>query len=151
MLRAEDLTVSVEEQCCDGDLGMLEACLESASAASGFPRDARRLGVFLRTPEGRMAGGLFGVTLWNWLFIKHLWVHEALRGKGAGSRLVSAAENEARRRGCAHAAVDTFSFQAPGFYQRLGYRVAGRLEDCPPGETRYYLEKRVLSDGEAGK
>jgi hypothetical protein len=53
------------------------------------------------------------------------------------------AEAEAVQRGCRAVALDTFSFQARGFYERLGYSVFGVLNDCPPGHSRFYLTKRL--------
>jgi ribosomal protein S18 acetylase RimI-like enzyme len=94
--------------------------------------------------DGAIAGGLLGFTHWNWLFISHLWLAEACRGSGVGRRLISAAEAEAVARGCAHAHCDTFEFQALPFYRKIGYTVFGKLEDYPPGFTRYYLQKRDL-------
>jgi hypothetical protein len=38
--------------------------------------------------------------------------------------------------------LDSFSFQAPGFYKKLGYSVFGTLPDFPKGETRYFFSKR---------
>ena len=91
-----------------------------------------------------IVGGLLGHTNWNWLFIAQLWVSDKMRGDGLGRKLVGEAEAEARRRGCTHAHVDTFSFQAVPFYQRLGYTVFGELTDYPPGHKRYFLQKRDL-------
>jgi GNAT superfamily N-acetyltransferase len=89
-------------------------------------------------------GGLLGFTNWNWLFIKQLWVAEIVRGRGVGAQLLAAAEREALARGCAHAHVDTFGFQARPFYEKLGYVVFGQLDDYPAGHTRYFLQKRHL-------
>ena len=50
------------------------------------------------------------------------------------------AEDEARRRGCRKAVVLTINFQAPEFYQCLGYRVFGQI-DCLPGVARIFLSK----------
>jgi GNAT superfamily N-acetyltransferase len=55
------------------------------------------------------------------------------------------AEAEALRRGCHAASLDTYSFQARGFYERLGYSVFGIIDDCPPGHSRIYLIKRLGS------
>jgi len=99
---------------------------------------------FARQGAGIVAG-LIGFTHWNWLHIRFLWVAESLRRQSLGRRLVLAAEYEARRRGCAHVHLDTFSFQAVPFYERLGYTVFGRLDDYPPGHTKVFLQKRNLS------
>ncbi len=94
--------------------------------------------------SGDIIGGLLGYTNWGWLFITQLWVAESARSSGVGRRLVLAAEAEARRRGCKHAHVDTFSFQALPFYQRLGYAVFGQLDEYPEGHTRYFLQRRSI-------
>jgi predicted N-acetyltransferase YhbS len=77
----------------------------------------------------------------GWLFIAALWVNEANRGGGIGTALMQEAEKEARHRGCTGIFLDTYSFQARPFYERLGFSVFGELRDCPAGEIRYYLSK----------
>ena len=79
------------------------------------PASAREVAVFARR-EGEIVAGLLGHTHWNWMHIRFLWVAESLRGRGLGRRLVLAAEGEARSRGCEHAHLDTFSFQALPFF-----------------------------------
>ena len=78
-----------------------------------------------------------------WICIWFLFVGEAFRGQGLGSRLLEAAENEARQRGCKYAFVDTFSFQAPAFYEKHGYREVFTLEDYPYTEKRHYYTKAL--------
>jgi hypothetical protein len=56
---------------------------------------------------------------------------------------LSAAEDEARRRGAKHAYLDTFSFQAPDFYEQHGYQVFGTLDDFPAGHQRYFMTKEL--------
>ena len=70
------------------------------------------------------------------------------QGQGTGRRILIAAEEEALRRGCRYAWLDTFSFQARGFYEKLGYSVFGTLEDYPAGHSRYFLRKTL---GEPGR
>lgn len=94
--------------------------------------------------DGNIVGGLLGLTNWNWLFVRQLWVADAFRSTGTGSRLMRAAEAEAVARGCAHAHLDTFEFQALAFYRKLGYEVFGELDDYPPGFRRFFLQKRDL-------
>lgn len=89
----------------------------------------------------RVIGGLVGETGWEWLHIELLWVAESFRRRGIGLRLLKAAEAEAWRRGARRVHLDTFEFQAPGFYESEGYVVFGIQEDYPPGHTRFYLRK----------
>jgi GNAT superfamily N-acetyltransferase len=71
-----------------------------------------------------------------------LFVPELLRGSGIGTKLMREAEAEALRRGCRGGLVDTFSFQARPFYERLGYQVFGSMPDCPPGQTLFFLSRK---------
>jgi GNAT superfamily N-acetyltransferase len=107
---------------------------------AGAP-ERRPLMIPVRDNDGHVAGGLWGCTLFRWLQIEMLVVPPALRRMGVGSALVAAAEHEAATRGCLGAFVDTFSFQAPLFYERLGYHVFGVLDAFPPGHTRLYFRK----------
>jgi GNAT superfamily N-acetyltransferase len=105
------------------------------------PGDFKRLGIFLRNEEGRLVGGLTGGTYWGWLYVEDLWIPEGVRRQGWGTRLLQAAEQAAKRRGCRHVHLDTMSLQALPFYQKQGYTVFGVLEDQPEGHRRYYLKK----------
>ena len=99
----------------------------------------------LRDNDRRIAGGLIGELHWGWLRIEILAVAAELRGVGWGRQLVEEAERLAVVAGCRQAWVDTFSFQSPEFYKRLGYQVFGELPDYPPGQIRYFLVKAVLA------
>ena len=106
--------------------------------------------MFARDGETVVAG-LAGETYSGWPFIRYLWVGDTLRGKGIGRKLMAGAEARALERGCHSAWVDTFSFQAPGFYRKLGYEVFGEL-DYPPEHKRIFLQKRLAGgmEGAAG-
>jgi GNAT superfamily N-acetyltransferase len=94
---------------------------------------------------GMPQGGLWGRSYYGWLFVELLFVPEAARGHGVGTELMRRAEAEAARRGCHGVWLDSFSFQAPGFYRRLGYAEFGVVEDYPPGHTRHFLKKRLAA------
>jgi GNAT superfamily N-acetyltransferase len=115
-------------------------------AALAQPDGAQQpLDVFVRDARGQIRGGLAGTTYWGWLTIGLLWLDEPIRGQRYGTRLLAIAEQEALRRGCASSRVNTYSFQARGFYERLGYRVVGQLDDFPPGGASYLLRKELVS------
>lgn len=104
--------------------------------------DIRPIAVVADNPSGGdIYGGLWGRTAWDWLHIELLYVSEAARGLGLGKRLIQAAETELLRRNCHSAWVDTYSFQACAFYERLGYEIFGTLENYPTGHKRFFLQK----------
>lgn len=97
----------------------------------------------LRGERGDVLGGLLGQIWGSWLQVTHLWVAEAARGLGHGTRLMADAEGYARCRGAVAATLETHSFQARPFYERLGYRVFGALEGYPPGHAKFFLRKTL--------
>lgn len=105
--------------------------------------DHRPLVLTIETPAGEVIGGLWGQTAYDWLFVALLFVPEPLRRRGVGTELLHRAEREAVSRGCHNAWLDTFEFQARGFYERLGYRCFAELADYPPGSARYFLKKAL--------
>jgi GNAT superfamily N-acetyltransferase len=89
-----------------------------------------------RAEDGRVVGGLRSLVFLYWLRIEVLFVDEAVRGQGIGSRLLLQAEQQARELGAKNAALETFEFQAPKFYTKHGYKEAGRIADYAKG---FYL------------
>ena len=103
--------------------------------------DYGELALLVRDAAGEIVGGLYARSVYDWMFVELLVVPEALRGQGVGSELMARAEDAARTRGCAGIWLDTFSFQARPFYERLGYALFGSLPDHPRGHSRYFLSK----------
>ena len=101
------------------------------------------LAVLWRDTAGPPAGGAIGRSWGGWVFLELLWLPDRLRRQGVGRQVMAAVEAEARKRGCMGVYLDTFSFQARPFYERLGYGVIGRLEGMPFGHDRFWLAKRV--------
>jgi GNAT superfamily N-acetyltransferase len=109
---------------------------------SGWAFDYRPLAILITDTETNdVLGGLWGGTMYGFLHIDLLFVPEAMRGSGTGRTLMSQAEDEAIRRECRGVWLDTFSFQARGFYEKLGYTVFGEIENHPPGHSRFFLRK----------
>ncbi|MBV4457809.1 GNAT family N-acetyltransferase [Pseudomonas sp. COR58] len=101
------------------------------------------LTLLVRDDSGAILGGLYGRFVCEWLFVDLLSVPEAGRGQGIGSRLMGMAEELAREKGCFGIWLDTFDFQAPVFYRKLGYSEFGELADYPPGHKRLFFQKRL--------
>ena len=97
--------------------------------------------ISLDDAEGNLMGGVFGKIAWNWLYIDLLWVHPEVREKGTGTKLMKAIEQEAQKRDIYSYHLSTASFQAPVFYQKLGYQICGEISGLPPGYTTYFLKK----------
>jgi GNAT superfamily N-acetyltransferase len=136
--------ISIEENPSDEDVLFVREGLQHFNRLHVPDDDYQPVVLFLRDPDGTMVGGLLGETYWGWLPIGILWLQEAVRRQGFGSRLLSAAEEEAARRGCRGVHLDTMSFQALPFYQKRGYQVFGELENLPPGNRRIFLFKKLV-------
>jgi ribosomal protein S18 acetylase RimI-like enzyme len=111
-------------------------------AATGLP-GYFPVNFVLRGEPGDVLGGLLGQLWGGWLQVTYLWIAEAARGVGHGTRLMERAEAYARSRGAVGATLETYSFQARSFYERLGYEVFGALEGYPPGHVKYLLRKAL--------
>jgi GNAT superfamily N-acetyltransferase len=106
--------------------------------------DPRALAVLVRDPaSGRCVGGMLGRTSLGLLFIDLVFLPEDLRGRMIGTRMLRMAEEEALRRGCRGAVLYTINFQAPGFYERHGWREFGRVPCDPPGTSRVFMTKEL--------
>jgi GNAT superfamily N-acetyltransferase len=120
----------------------LDQEINAFNAAATGHHDARLLSMAARGDGGDLYAGLYGWTWGGCACIELLWVRGDQRGNRLGTRLLAAAEAEARRRGCDRVALDTHSFQAPGFYARHGYTECGRTPGYPSGHDSIHLVKR---------
>ena len=136
-------TLTVEENPEPEEVALVLEGLRAYNRSQVGDDGHRKLAVFVRDAQERVVGGLLGDTYWGWLGVSILWIEEGHRRQGHGKALLSAAEREAVQRGCKYAHLDTMSFQALEFYQKLGYRVYGELHDMPAGHSRYFLWKEL--------
>jgi len=139
---ALDLTsnVSQEEyrQVCWGLFGYNVAQTDGLLKKPGID-----INLVLKDGEGRVWGGVFCETWLYSLYIDVLWIDESIRGRGYGRALMEEAERIACEHGCTFAHTTTFSYQAPDFYQRVGYAIFAAMDDYPEGIVQYFLKKRL--------
>jgi ribosomal protein S18 acetylase RimI-like enzyme len=134
--------ITIETEPARKDMDFLSDRLNDFNvAATGIPFDDY-LSAFIRNDKGEIVAGIVGWTWGGCCEIRHLWVDEDRRGQGIGTRLLQAAESEAISRGCNQIVLDTHSFQAPGFYAKLGYEVVGVIEGYPAKHQKIYLLKQ---------
>ena len=126
--------------------GILNEYHETAYPAMEVPH-SRRFVIRVADGRGHVVGGALFWAYWGWLDVTLLALQEAARGRGLGRRLMAMIEEKARAEGCSHLRVETFEPEL-GFYQRLGYRIVGCLEDYPQGHSYYWLRKDLAVEGE---
>lgn len=98
----------------------------------------------VKDEDGRVVGGMLAEFCWNWIEVHILWVDDAVRRSGYGSKLLQQIETIAREKECNFLKLNTFSFQAPEFYKKKGYREIAVLEDAPSGSRHYYFKKDIV-------
>lgn len=122
----------------DAHAERLGELLTAAAAAAGHPFGLDPVALEARRGEA-FAGGLSGAIGFGWLRVHRLAVAPEARGQGIGTRLLRRAEAIARERGALGVQLDTFAFQAPAFYERLGYVQVGLMPGRVPAEARHYF------------
>lgn len=127
----------------DADRDAILAPLATFNADNGYPADSRPVALLLNDEGGNTVGGLWGRTVYDWLFVDYLVVPESMRGRDLGTQLMVRAEAIAADRGCVGSWLTTFTFQAQGFYEKLGYAVFGTLDNSPGDNVRIFMQKRL--------
>ena len=123
------------------EAALIDDRLDSFNAATAPMKDVRPLACFARLPDGKVAGGAIARTWGECCELQQIWVDEPNRRSGIGRRLLQLVEQEARKRGCALLYLETFSFQSPEFYRRLGFESVCELGGFPNGITKHILRK----------
>lgn len=131
-----------ENECAEVEAFLVERIYEFNSQATGY-FDGKLLGGKLRNESGEVIAAFNGHTWGGCCVIAHLWVHESQRGHGLGRVLLQAAEAEAQRRGCEQIVLSTHTFQAPAFYEKLGYERQAIVLDHPKGHANVTYVKRI--------
>jgi GNAT superfamily N-acetyltransferase len=123
------------------DLALLEDRLAAAAVAAVGAGDEQEFGIFVRD-NGHVIAGASGSTWGGCCQVHAVWVDPSIRGLGIARGLMAEAEAEARRRGCRLVMGLTYDILTGDFYDRLGYRIVGAIDDCPAGTTtRWYCKE----------
>jgi GNAT superfamily N-acetyltransferase len=138
-----ELTFETTDTADPADVAFIGSSLAAFNDADVGPSERRAIAVIVRDGEGSIVAGLSGYTAWGWMYVQWLWVAEAARRQGVARRMLAAAEEEAVRRGCHGALIDTFNPKAESIYKQQGYEVFGLLPDFPVGRSRLFLQKRL--------
>lgn len=118
---------------CDGMLAY--------HAQKEHPRKSETFSIFLKNKNNKVFGAVIVTFLWDGMEINSLWIDETIRNQGWGSKLMDMVEKEAKKRKAKIAYTNTFSWQAPKFYEKIGYKVYGKLDDFPKGSSLSYYCK----------
>lgn len=152
----DEISLEVSAAPTESERAAIFGLLAEFNASAGYPGDMTPLSILLRDAAGEIIGGLWGKTVYDWMFVEYLIVPEALRGHNFGNRLMDEAEAVARARGCVGSWLTTFSYQARPFYEARGYEVFGELPRSPRDNVRIFMRKFLdapdrVRDGTAGK
>jgi GNAT superfamily N-acetyltransferase len=138
---ALDYQITAETSDQDGIAKQILEQILRYNAQQAGPLDDSRVVLTVRNKQGTLLGGLVGIRFWNGLFIDLVWVTESHRKRGIGKELMNRAESEVKAHGGEVVFLSTWSFQAPGFYEKLGYKAFGTLENMPRGFSRTWYRK----------
>ena len=139
----DEYVIEVPAELKPSDMNVIVKGLSEFNAAQANGEMPRYLVITVRDKDQTIVGGLVGATYLGWLQVSAVWMSDALRGKGYGTRLMRRAEAEALERQCPRVFLETLSFQALPFYEKIGYKVVNEIADFPPGGARYALTKML--------
>lgn len=137
----DPFVISCEPNATPGEIAVVRQGLHRFNFAATGQTETHAVNLFLREADGGIRGGLVGYVWAEWLHIEYLWMVEEYRGRALGWQLLVMAEREASRLGARGAFLNTFDFQAPEFYKRLGYEILSAIAGYPPRSTDYHLRK----------
>ena len=110
--------------------------------------DARGLGFVIRDEAGRTIGVAAGYSWAGTSELKQMWVDEAYRGRGYARELLSAFVAEAANRGVRRIWVASYDFQAPGMYEKAGFKRVAEFAGWPEGHSNVVLCKTLIARSE---
>ncbi|HZZ34627.1 MAG TPA: GNAT family N-acetyltransferase [Caulobacteraceae bacterium] len=128
------------------EIDWIEDRLYEHNKAAVGRSDGEGLGFVVKDEAGETVGITAGYTWAGVSEIKQMWVDPAWRGRGVGRALLEAMVEEARARGVKRIWVASYDFQAPGLYERAGFRRMAEFDGWPEGHVNVILCK-MLDEG----
>jgi ribosomal protein S18 acetylase RimI-like enzyme len=139
--------VDFDREDCDALQDFLAERVYEFNARAIGRFNGKLLGAAIRDTTGEIVAAISGHTWAGCCQVTYLWVRAEHRGGGLGRRLLRAAEAEAKRRDCVNLIVSSHSFQAPGFYEHLGYKKHAVVLEHPVGHSNIFFVKALVGDG----
>ena len=136
------LRITIPQAPSEADRAAILLPLRAYNISQAGDPHIRPVAVLLTDEAGNHVGGLWGKSAYDWFFVELLAIPDQYRGENYGRTLMEEAEKIARTDNCVGMWLDTYEFQARGFYEKLGFEVFGELEDHPIGQRRFFLRKR---------
>ena len=136
--------IVVSSHASQQDLASITAPLTEYNLRNAPAPNFLNVALLIRGPDGKTVGGLWGRAVYDWLFVEYLAIPTESRRAGLGRNLMQRAEQVALEHGCIGVWLDKFAFQARPFYEKLGYKCFGQIDDHPRGSVRYFLQKRLV-------
>ncbi|PRX09938.1 UNVERIFIED_ORG: acetyltransferase (GNAT) family protein [Martelella mediterranea] len=137
------MNISVTTEPRAEDAAVIDKNLDTFNETAFGPAERMPLSVLVHDENGTLVAGINGMTSWGWLYVQRLWVSESERGKGVAGKMLAAAEEEARKRGCRGAYIDAVNPVALKSYKRQGYTEFGVIKQFAAGLDRTFLQKTL--------
>ena len=133
------------------DLKVIDDGIDEFNGAQPELSWVRPLSVVSKSCDGRVLAGAVGRTWGECCELQQLWVSAEFRGRGIGKKLMREFEQAAWERGCRLIYLYTFTFQAPAFYQKLGYEPALVTRGYTAEIEKFTMHKTLPSQGTEAK
>jgi ribosomal protein S18 acetylase RimI-like enzyme len=131
----------IEDSPDPADVALLEEQVAAAAVTAAGSGEEQEFAIFARDDYNRVVAGISAIVWAGECELQAMWVQPSLRGRGLATALITEAEAEARRRGCALVTVHAYDLLARGIYERLGYETVGVIENHPAGSAARWYRK----------
>jgi N-acetylglutamate synthase-like GNAT family acetyltransferase len=149
MATSDSISLALEWEGVDGtplppDAKIIDDGLERFNQNAADFTTSLKFACVARLSSGTVVGGALARWWGQCCELQQVWVDQQHRTVGLGRRIVRMVEAHARTRGCIVLYLDTFTFQAPAFYTKLGYEVACELTGFPNGVSKFVMRKTLV-------